>query len=178
MKAHWGNERLTYQGKPFFGSGKTVYDDINKVLKKMKDVGVEVQVTISLNNELGFDELSYEADLDDFQEVYLGFDPRSGNLYVGIDAWLKEDDFNEAFESEFKNVMDEEFDHSNDEHRAAFDDAWKKYSNMGFYGVLIELSGDPIRSGEVLEDAAGGFYKGIYKGSNFKALNLIDLRLD
>lgn len=179
LRAMWGKPRLAYHGMPFFGSGGTAYDHINDAVKAAIDQGFEVDVSIDVQgtDSVDMDELNYQATIDDQQEVYLGYDPRDDTLYVGIDAWLREEDFNEAWEREFKNATGEQFDDENDEHQKVFQSAWREYKDMGFYGILFKLSKDLDDVEEELV-IPGGFYAGIYRGHSLKRMGLIDLRLD
>lgn len=182
LRALWGKPRLVFNGKPFFGlgSGDTVYDDIDSVLDEVKNQGFVVDMSLDVpdTDELDGFELTWKATVDEMQEVYLGYSPREDALYVGVDAWLSENDFNEAWDREFANETGEEFDHENEAHAAMFDAAWKEYRDMGFVGILFKLEGEPIENAEEEISVPGGFYKGIYRGNTLKHLGLIDLRLD
>lgn len=180
LRALWGKPRLAYHGKPFFGSGDTVYDDINAALERAIKSGLEAPMSIPVGgtDELDMDELNYQATIADHQEVYLGYSPKNDKLYVGVDAWLNEEDFNEAWDREFENETGERYDDENEDHHAMFMNAWKEYQDMGFIGILFELTGDPIEDAEESTMIPGGFYKGIYRGATLKNMGLIDLRLD
>lgn len=182
VAALWGKPRLSYHGKQFFGAGDNdLYGMIDSAVKAYIDDGFEVDISIAVEDpkDLGMDELNYKATLDDQQEVYLGYDPKSDQLFVGIDAWLREEDFNDAWDREFENETGEEYDEENEVHAAMFHSAWENYKDMGFFGVLFEMKfdGSSFDIEPVLE-AEGGFYKGIYRDARFKQLGLFDLRLD
>jgi hypothetical protein len=178
LRAMWGKHRLAYHEMPFFGSGDTAYDKIDAAVKEAIANGLEVEMSIPVQgtDDLDMDELNYQATIADSQEVYLGYDPKDDTLYVGVDAWLREEDFNEAWDREFENATGQAFDDEDDEHQKVFNSAWKEYRDSGFVGILFKLSHD-------LDDAddeitmPGGFYKGIYRGE-LKRMSLIDLRLD
>jgi hypothetical protein len=179
LRAMWGKKRLAYHGMAFFGDSNSAYDKIDAAVKEAIKEGFEVDVSIPVEgtDDLDMDTLDYQATIDDQQEVYLGYDPKSDTLYVGVDAWLREEDFNEAWDREFENATGEQFDDENDEHQKVFNSAWREYKDMGFYGILFKLSHDLDDVEEELT-IPGGFYKGIYRGGQMKRMGLIDLRLD
>lgn len=179
LRAMWGKNRLAYHGMPFFGEGETGYQKIDAAVEEAIRQGLEVDVSINVEgtDDLDMDTLEYRALVLDHQEVYLGYDPKSDSLYVGIDAWLDENDFNEAWDREFENATGEKFDDENDEHQKLFQSAWKEYKDVGFYGILFKLSDDLSEVEEELV-MTGGFYAGIHRGQELKRMGLIDLRLD
>lgn len=176
----WGKDnRLVFNGKPFFGAGDTVYDDIQSALKQaLEDHTVEVNLPVQGTDELDMDTFRFDAKVNDHQEVYLGYDSKRDALFVGVDAWISDEEFNDAWDEEFEKATGQEFDHGDPEHAAVFDSAWKAYQKMGFYGILIELTGDPIDNGDIVEERSGGFYAGIHRSASFKTFGLVDLRLD
>jgi hypothetical protein len=171
----WGTPRLTFNGEPIFDE---VYEKIDSAVSSFVDQGHEVDISIPVEDpdDLGMDELNYRDTIEDQQEVYLGYNPTDEKLYVGIDAWLREEDFNEAWDREFENETGESYDEENDDHAAMFHSAWENYKNMGFYGILFEI--DSNFDVEPVIEENGGFYKGIYRSPRFKELGLVDLRLD
>ena len=179
LRALWGKPRLAYHGMPFFGSGDTAYDHINDAVETAVKNGLEVEMSIPVEgtDDLDMDELNYQATISDQQEVYLGYDPKDDTLYVGVDAWLREEDFNEAWDREFENATGQAFDDEDDEHQKVFQSAWKEYRDSGFVGILFKLSKDLDDADDVIT-MPGGFYAGIYRGRELKGMGLIDLRLD
>lgn len=179
LRAMWGKPRLAYNGMPFFGSGDTAYEKIDAAVESAVKNGLEVEMSIPVEgtDDLDMDELNYQASIADTQEVYLGYDPKDNTLYVGVDAWLREEDFNEAWDREFENATGEAFDDENDEHQKVFNSAWKEYRDSGFVGILFKLSND-LDDAEDVITMPGGFYAAIYRGSELKRMGLIDLRLD
>lgn len=178
LRAMWGKNRLAYNGMPFFGSGDTAYDKIDAAVDEAIKQGLEVEMSIPVEgtDDLDMDELNYQATIHEHQEVYLGYDPKEDCLYLGVDAWLREEDFNEAWDREFKNSTGEEFDDENDEHQKVFQSAWREYRDSGFVGILFKLSKD-LDEAEDIMTMPGGFYKSIHR-TQMKGMGLIDLRLD
>lgn len=178
----WGKDRLEYNGMKFFAKGALgeAYAKANGAVKAvMKEGDFTVPVLLAMPNgeALGMIEFEYDAHIDDSQEVYLGYSPENDQLYLGVDAWLSENDFNEEWDKQFKKNTRVAYDEEDEEHSALFHDAWKKYTNMHGYGVLFELSKDLERAEPVIE-SQGGFYSGVRKTPQFKQLGLTDIRLD
>jgi hypothetical protein len=179
LRVLWGKPRLSYHGMSFFGDGDNAYDKIDAAIKAAIKDGLEVPVSIDVDgtDDLDMDSLNYDAPVSDYQEVYLGYQPSSDSLYVGIDAWLNEEDFNDAWDREFKNQTGESFDMDDEEHAKVFNSAWENYKDSDFYGILFKLSKD-LDDVEEVASIPGGFYKGIYRANTLKHLQLVDLRLD
>ena len=183
LNQHWGSERLVYHGMKFFdktGLGEAYHKADEAVKHFMKgDFTVQMAFDLAGGDHLGFHTFEYDASVDDSQEVYLGYNPHNDHLYMGVDAWLREDDFNEAWDKEFEKETGEAYDEEDPEHSKLFHEAWKEYTNMHGYGILFELTprNDDFEV-DVVEDHQGGFYGGIYKTSGMKRLGLIDIRLD
>jgi hypothetical protein len=179
IRALWGKPRLVYNGKPFFGDGDTVYDDINKALKAtLKGYEVEKRVEFKAPRINGrvFDQFDVKTEVDDFQEVYLGFSPSTKSLYVGVDCWIDgEDDFNETFETEFGEVLDVAFDEEDEQHSLVANNAWKAYRNSSMVSILFRVNDEELEE-EFVED--GSFYSSIFRSQIFKRYNLVNLRLD
>lgn len=180
----WGGPRLVYHGHKFFSSENEagdLYDMINVALKSYVNDGHEIEMSIPVQpaGDLDMGDMNYDATIDDYQEVYLGYDPKSDNLFVGIDAWLNEQDFNDAWDREFEKYTGVQYDEENEQHQAMFKDAWESYKGLGFQGLLFEmtLNGETFDLEPALE-MSHGFYKGIYRTPQFKDFGLIDLRLD
>lgn len=180
IAAHWGKDRLVYHGMKFFddkGLGEA-YEKADEAVKHFLNDGYLVELTFHLDDDK-FDTFEYEGRVDDSQEVYLGYNPHNDKLYLGVDAWLREQDFNDAWDEQFEKKIGEEYDEEDPEHAKLFNEAWKEYTNMHGYGILFDLT--PTADGfdvDVAEESQGGFYGGIYKTSGMKRLGLIDIRLD
>jgi hypothetical protein len=179
----WGGPRLVYHGMPFFDE---IYDKLDAVIEKaQKRVEIEIEIPLeeklvdAISKDMGWDDFEYIAKVDDSQEVYMGYSPKEDCLYVGIDAWLDEEEFNEAWDKQFKRNMHQEFEYDEPSHSKLFSDAFKKYQKLGFQGVLFKLtlSGKNFKATEVMSNG-NGFYQGTYKSGEFKSLGLVDLRLD
>lgn len=179
----WGGPRLVYHGMKFFDE---IYDQIDDVLTKaMETVEVDISIPLderfvhAINPKSQWLDFEYSCRVDDMQEVYMGYDPKSDSLYVGIDGWINEEDFNEEWDKQFKRTMREDFEHDEPAHNKLFADAYKKYQKLGFQGVLFKLNkrGRSFKASEVMSNDKG-FYQGTYKSPDFKELGLVDLRLD
>lgn len=194
----WGTERLTWHGKKFFEGeelGDVYIEAEDAVDAVIQDVKVDGQITLSPVYRSGLPELEFEDDFveweitfgkQDKQEVYLGYDPETDKLYMGFDAWANEQDYNDAFDDEFKRIVGEEFDYENEVHAAIAQQAWEAYQKgkLGFYGIIFEISID--KSSNMIDEAeelpeftnAGGFYRGVYTQFKSRYPHVLDLRLD
>jgi hypothetical protein len=194
----WGSERLTFHGEKFFSSDKhgPVYDGVLKAAEEgfgadtaLVNINIAPSHMPPPGNQRKWrdyveDMKDFEADIkldfDDAQEVYLGYQPSSGNLWVGFDAWLDESDLNEK--------IDDYMDSLDNIHGNMRDDVenyiGKEAQDTNFFGVLMELTTSDGKTFEVSEIIVEphGFYKGVHshagKYGPFSRLNLIDLRTD
>ena len=179
----WGGPRLVYHGMPFFDE---IYDKLDAIIEKaQKRVEIEMEIDLDENlvdaivKDAGWDTFEYMAKVEDSQEVYMGYSPKEDCLYVGIDAWLDEEEFNEAWDKQFKRNLHQEFEYEEPAHEKLFSSTHKKYQKLGFQGVLFKMtmSGKNFKASEVMSNG-NGFYQGIYRTGGFKSLGLVDLRLD
>jgi hypothetical protein len=199
MSMKWGMDHpgtLQYHGHPFFtkdDEGKSAYDHAEEAVDGVldEDFRIEVNLTMDLdefepsddNDGMQYDthDFSFDCEVSDKQEVYLGYSPQEDALYIGYDTWIREEEFNEAWDREFQNATGEMFDPDNASHDAVFQKVWKKFRDDMFFGMLfrvVERNGRWMAE-EHFAPQPGGFYKGIYRGlSSFHSLDLIDLRLD
>lgn len=169
----WGGDRLTYKGQQLFKDG-----DLGPAYEGAIDAA-EKELKSKYSIIFNFDDMTTEQEVvfSDQQEVYLGFDKRANQLYIGFDAWIADDDLNEVFDKMYAEQYGEDVDDVEEyqEMRAGFIEQAKS----GFRGLLFELQGDGRRfTADLIQDAPGGFYKGIYKSAEFKRAGLVDLRLD
>ena len=194
IRALWGKDRLEYRGMKFFSGGEfgKAYDKANDAIEAFVKAGFKIEVSIpvkdssrveAIDPDSGFDAFEYEAEVADSQEVYLGYKKDEDKLYLGVDAWLEEESFNENWDKEFKRQFGTRFEYDEDSHQMLFNDIWSQYSKMGFIGVLFELTWNASQDEFHVEDVqvsepGKGFYQGIYNTSTFKSLNLVDMRLD
>lgn len=180
FRAKWGGHQLSYHGQPLFDGEHGLYHDIAEAVESFAKNEVELEFSYAVDpNELGFHELDVTIKIDDVQEVYLGYHAADDTLYMGLDMWIGEDDFNNQFDEQFEKQTGEEFNSDNPKHAEIFDDIWQQHKEKGFGGGLFSVS-QGSRGWDVDEvmTSAGGFYAGIHRSSAFKQLNLIDLRLD
>lgn len=178
----WGKDRLVYNGMKFFDDGKLgeAYDkatDAVEATMKESDFTAPVSLHLPDGDALGMTEFEYDAHIESSQEVYLGYSSEHDQLFLGVDAWLDENDFNEEWDRKFKADTGVSYNEDEEDHSALFHDAWKKYTNMGGYGILFELSKD-LHHAEPVIFSQGGFYRGVCKDPQFKRFQLVDVRLD
>lgn len=181
----WGKDRLVYKGMKFFDKGGLgeVYDKALEAIDEWyrdEDNKVNVYLPIPDGDNLGMTEFEYEASVESLQEVYVGYRPEGDRLYIGVDAWLDENDFNDEWDRKFKSETGKEYNEEYEDHSALFHDAWKKYTNMRGYGILfhVTFSSGGAAEVEVELESQGGFYGGVRKMSPFKSLGLVDVRLN
>lgn len=130
--------------------------------------------------------LNVEVEIDSAQEVYGGWSPTEPDcLYIGFDAWVNEEDFNEQFDKAFKKETGKSFDHDDESHSAIYSSIYESFRKNSTSSYLMKVkigsNGVPIKATTELApgDAGNGmFYKAIYKSQSLKDLHLIDLRLD
>jgi hypothetical protein len=198
--AKWGKVgSLTYHGHPFFANDAagehdigSAYEGIDGAVEDLvndDDFKIEVNLTMDLSDfesdsdTMQFDshDFSFDCKVSEKQEVYLGYSVKENCLYAGYDAWIREEEFNDAWDKEFENATGEMFDMDNPEHDKVFQKVWQKFRDEMFFGMLFRIT---ERNGnwhaeEHFAPMMGGFYKGVYRGlSSFHSLDLIDLRLD
>jgi hypothetical protein len=182
IRQFWGMDsarQLRYQGLPFFGEdGRTAYDAIEAAVDRdLAGRGVDVDVEMDLS-PMDMDrthDYTYQAEISDKQEVYVGYDAGTDTLYVGFDVWTSEESFNESWDKQFLSATRQEFDNDDSAHNDVFEPVWKQIRDNMFYGMLFSFDGE---SANEVQSAPGGFYKGIYRTAMFKSLNLVNLRLD
>ena len=180
----WGEHRLTYNGQKFIEGDNSVYQQLEDAVEAHLRGNETIEMSLNIDNAPDIDgnelsSLEWKATIskDEMQEVYLGYSPRFDSFFIGYDAWLNEDEFNEAFDEAFEAEFGEEFDTDNHEHDAVFKAAFEEYKDAGMLGLLYKVD---LETGDVAEELAipGGFYRGIYNSGLLKNLKLIDLRLD
>lgn len=185
----WGKSRLVWHGKKFFDEhgdlGPAYQDAITAAKHHIEHSAGAIENSIEFDGEIDGQEVSgtidWESKIDsDMQECYLGFDPKNDTLIVGFDGWINEEDFNEAFDKQFKKETGIEYDMDNKEHEAIFNKVWKEYQEkkLGFYGVAYEVTFDGTEEDaeEALPPMAGGFYRGTRNLLKQQRKSLVDLR--
>jgi hypothetical protein len=191
IQALWGKDRLEYHGMKFF-DGKEfgeAYDAIHNAVDEHLDEGFEVEESIPLDSDLvdAIDkksrwndfEFSMKIEKHDYQEVYLGYNPKNDHLVYGVDAWFNEDDFNEQWDKEFKENFGIDFEMDEETHHKLFMSVFEQYKKLSFTGIMFDLVLHGKEFKVVDSDyAANGFYQGLYKTQHFKSHGLVDLRLD
>jgi len=159
--------RLMYNGKAIYDgshNGEAIEDAYAAAKEAVKGQTVEVDVDMDGSHADMDDATSYtiEAEVDDAEPVWAGYSVKNGDLYVGLDAWLNENEFNEKWDHNFERTFGEDHDLDNPAHDKIFQAAWKTWiEHQHFQGVLVRVSGDHA---EVVETRPGGFHKGILHG--------------
>jgi hypothetical protein len=195
----WGTHRLTYKGKQFFDKGSEygpVYKgaiETGEHFAKEKEIEVNIDPTRCDDHELraiiqdaeddGTDIPEFEVKLkiEELQEVYLGFNPKKGDLYIGFDAWIDHNDLDHEID-EYMNGLDGDDEELRDAIERAIMAEMKHHTMVGVLVELKSTDGENFTAGDVIIEP-GGFYKGLHNtrmhgGEAFKRLGLIDLRLD
>lgn len=183
--------RLTYKGKSIFGEIYNKLEEAGQSLLKKEKVDVYVPLdNVGIDDiavdggDVDWHEFTYEASLADAQEVYLGYSPSTNALYIGFDCWLDEEDFNDNWDKEFEENVGVDYDDSLPNHEKFLSKVWKKYLNgHNNAGYLLKWDGKSLTTEMSSDDGFNEkksklFYSAIYTSSQFRALKLVDLRLD
>lgn len=181
----WGTTSIAWHGKRFFD-----HNELGPAYQEAEDAAIEIiedNYTAECNLDIDgnidgvdFSEtVSWEAEITDQQECYLGYDVKTDKLYIGFDAWTSEDEFNTAFDKAFEGAVGVEYNSDDEEHVEVYNRAFKEYKseNLGFFGLIFEVDSSG-RAVDSLPPMAGGFYKGTYRLFKSQHPNVIDLRLD
>ena len=174
--------RLTWGGKKVFTKdgdyGPALEQAVADAESFLKDEKIEI--TLELDGAVAdldeHSDFTGEYELDEHQEVYVGFATRGEKLMIGFDVWLDEDNFNQDFDKEFETAFGEDYDGDNPDHEKIFNHTRDQFLKQSFVGVLVGVDQDG--NCDIEHSAPGGFYKGIYNDSIFKRLNAVDFRLD
>lgn len=186
----WGGDRLTWNGISFHSDGGIYDGKLDKAADSWGKNGGELHVEVSdipfttEDGETKSIEVNFEQPINpskDGQEVYMGIDPQTGDLYVGYDIWSNEEDFSAEWDKAFENETGEVFDYDNPAHAKAYTAAHKEITSGGNW-MLFKLEKDGDDFSFELEDEGGDgtFYSSKGRGGHTQAKNmgLIDLRLD
>ena len=183
----WGTVNLAWHGKRFFDGynehGQAYREAEEAAEEIIKDGDFKAECSMDISGTVdGSDfreELSWESEIIDSLECYLGYDVKADKLYIGFDAWASIDNFTEAFDKTFRGAVGKKFDHENEEHAAIFDDANKQYKeeNLGFFGLTFQIDRN-MHAVNVLPPMANGFYAGAYRMFKSRHPNVVDLRVD
>jgi hypothetical protein len=195
----WGGHRLSFNGRPFFGSSGN--DDVESAMTHSidqyisEDPGLVIPVgfePVRFMNDDDSEEhwidlnVEFRINKNDKQQVYVGFDPKRNQLLVGFDVWFNEQDFNDAWDEAFQKETGIDFDVDNEEHMKAFQAAHDEFKKKTVGHVLFRLDDngsqfDVVNSfilGREPEYAGVGLFYEFKKSPEFKALKLIDLAND
>ena len=192
----WGGKRIVWHGKRFFEDGDlgAAYKGAEQAAEEYINDGYNTDVNMEIDasavpdiTEAGDIDFRFDAEFGkqhggDWQECYLGYDPKKDKLYIGFDAWTDEENFNNDFDSAFKEATGLEFDMDDPEHSKVFHKAWEDYKNDGysFWGLIFEITDNhgEFSAEEAMTPMTHGFYKGTYKLFKQQHPNVVDLRLD
>lgn len=179
--------RLTYKGKSIFGEIYNKLEEAGQAFLKKEELEISVQIDSSVIEQIGgtdWDSYDYVAAVDDANEVYLGYSPSEDALYIGFDCWLSEDDFNDNWDKAFKDNVGVSYDDEDPLHEKLLSKTWKAYLNQkNNASYLLRYSAGNLSVEMSSEDSMVSkpsqlFYSIIYGSQRFKALKLVDLRLD
>lgn len=169
----WGTDKLTFKGQAFFAGSDFGPVMKNAMAKADKGLGRALEVDLeykSVGNTV-------DIAIDEKQLAYVGYSQTNDMLYFGYDVWLNSEELEKEFDNLYEDETGEEFDPDNME----TEKEWKNFikQNPTMYSVLIELSSNDGKKwdADLLDSAGNGFYNGIRKTRQFKAMNLIDLML-
>lgn len=194
----WGGRRLTWHGDRFFDHNElgAAYVKAEEAAEAFINDGYNEEVNMQIDaahladlDEDANGEIDFTFDVEfgtahggDHQEVYLGYSPSHDKLYIGFDAWVSEDNFNDGWDAAFKEATGTDYDSDNEEHQAVFNEAWTEYKDdgYGFWGLVFEITNHhgEYSAEEALPPMAGGFYKGSYKLFKSHHPDVVDMRLD
>jgi hypothetical protein len=167
LRKLWGTPKLTYQGNVVLGGNDDVFDGLEKAAEDVKD-----EMTFEVGNSLE-DHNALEIKLSDWQECYLGYDPKTGHLWQGFDCWLDEEDLNQKSE-------DEGIDYDEDKN-SEWGRLWEDFKDARPY-VILEMKSDDGKHFTVVDHIVGsGTSHGMFYSAGYnemKRRGIIDLRLD
>ena len=113
------------------------------------------------------DQVTYE----DWQEVYMGYDPVKDVFVVGYDVWLPEDDYDEWEEEDEWGAL------PGGGYRAAKEAGHRKKADMEAQAIVLKFDGRNTRILDTIY-GPGGFYHAGHRAVKRKFPKIIDLRLD
>jgi len=179
----WGGHRLTWQGMPLFNKDvQHLGEGYQQIIDAATEEITGSHVNVSIISEFGEDGADIEFGDRDLQECYLGYDAGTNSMYVGFDAWAREDQLEDLVKQYMSSAGWHDDDvKSDDDDEESFAKAWSKFNenSPGFIGILVHITGRPGNlDAEVVDACSGGFYAAIYRKSFFKRMALKDLRLD
>jgi len=165
----WGTPRLTYMGNPILGGNNDVYSHFDEIIDSLKD---DEDLYVELGHTME-DHEPIRVKMVDFQECYLGIDPKTSNLFVGLDAWMDEEDMNEKSDKEG-------IEYSEDKN-SDWGKLWEEFKKASPY-VILELGSSNGKSFKIHDIITGsGNGHGMFYSAGHKEMQrrgIIDLRLD
>lgn len=178
------NSRLTYNGEKIFGD---FYSKIDKAASKAL-VGEKFELNLGnlVNGRFptkkgGTAELDVEyveVEIEEGQEVYLGYVPNRDYFVMGFDSFLNEDDFWQALQKE---ANKQKIDTESQQYDKMCSKIWKYLNNSMGMNITFEIKikGSKIDVFHIVtqEDTFYG-KKGNYKQLKTLYPGIIDIRLD
>jgi len=173
-RALMNQNRLTIHGMPV----DDVLEKASQLLhKNMKAEIIETSLEVNGEGSLKDFELRLEMEVSEAQDVYFGV-TKNGNMYLGADVWVHDEQFDEEFEKQFKKSNGIAYNEEDDDHHLCYEKAWKEFSRkLNFWGRLYEVN-NTLTGLHTEYENAGGFYRGLYKSPMLKGMKLVDIRLD
>lgn len=181
IKAFQNNGRLRFGGDQVWTAdgeyGQAINDAIKVATRLLKNEPIDVEVDFNVGGtELstsGDPSFTFDADVEEVREVWMGYDVKSDQLLIGFDVWIGDNEFNDEWDEKFEQAFEEDFDMDNEEHEKVFNRAWKEFSNnQMFYGAIVSVNTGMHADMETPE-MPGGFYRGPFKV--LKKDNIVEL---
>ena len=184
IKILWGQERLTFNGLSFFGKGG-IYDQLPKAVSQFcnsrsySGIGVYVDFGEYADNEIYVDYADTTDPEKVGQEVYMGYNPTSGELIVGYDTSLDEEVFNEEFEKQWKKTYNTPHDYDDPKQAKAYNVGWKEWQELRPYVAFsLTVENNVVKVKDEEAQDTDSFYSGGLHDLRNSMRSLINLRLD
>ena len=195
---HWGKTTLYWHGDRFFENDElgAAYEKAEKAAVEVINDGYNADVNMEIDASAlgdggedapGMADFEWQAEFGDSQggerqECYLGYDPVHDKLYIGFDAWISDENFNNDFDAAFEKAAGVDYDADIEEHHAVLDAAWEEYQKQyAQWGLVFEITNHNgvYSAEEAFPPMPGGFYRGMFKTfKQHRSPAIIDLRLD
>lgn len=172
-------DRLTIGGLPWVDALAKMDSTVQKVAKREGDLTLE-PMSAEVKGEWHDVE---ELEVDEMQEVYLGYNKRTKKFIVGYDCWIGQESAENAAEQAAIESIGKHGDEK--EIRKLSDEIFKAVPSM--VGLDFEVSMDPkgkiTYEGPAHIPCTGGFYSFKGAGGTYKQFyktndDIIDIRLD
>lgn len=188
LRALWGKDRLMFKGVSIFGNGG-IYDQLDNVIDTAFENGDIMGVAIEMEGDdyqgrsvyMEYTDQSNPTDAG--QEVYMGYSPSAGTLFVAYDTSLDEEQFNDEWDRMWARTFGAKnyYDHDDEQQYAVFNSIWKQWRDARPFQVFeLDVTNgklDFVREVDV-NNSLVGFYSNGFNQLKAKVADLIDLRLD